>query len=203
MVTEKDIVKFISRKLRTKVILLSLTLLFFPFMFSLPFFHLNNVRIEYIIVLVSIGLLFTLVVDGFIIKIFLRPAIQEYKNPLDEPIFRSFKNPARLADAINEANSQASIYEQGPVRLTEKYIYNKSDYRSIARLHEVRELRLVMDPKDTEGTALMVVDCHQHSTTFSVSGDRNAARHLGDLVQKHCPDISKNGLEQPSEVVKI
>ena len=185
MVTEEKLISSIKRKHRGKV---------FSFI----------VAIEEVIIFVLMGTIFTLIVDGFIFIKFLKPEIQDAKDVMRDPVFRAFRNPSNLVRIINEIESSEAIYEQGTTKMTEDYLIDKKDYRTVVRLSDVVKVSIGMDPHNTDGCALFVSDKHNRTCYYTITGDRNAARHLGNLVEKHCPNLEgQHHFEEQSEVVKL
>ncbi len=206
MVTEQQLNSKIKKAHILNCIGFMFAMLVFPVMYAMPFVFsgIERAPIEMIVAVSLIGVIFTVGIDGYILRKHLLPEIRDVKNVTNDPIFRAFDSMSEIVRILNEIEATPKIYEHNNVKLVKDYIVDMGDYRTLMRLADVTHLGIGMDAHDTDGSALMVRDKFDRICRYSISGDKNAAIHLGDLVIKHCPSIkNKHEFEQQSQVEKL
>ncbi len=205
MFTEEDVIQIIKSKYTASVALYYLTLLVMPGMFILLTIAMLGTRNPLGIALVAfMGTIASILTDLFLYKKIVKPAIKERRDVMTDPVFRIFKTPAELTAALNEAKQAEAAYEFNNIKVTDKYIVSFDDPRSIMRFEDVDYYGFGNDPRNNEGTALIVADNdHERTCFYSTNGDSEAARHIADLLAERCPNAKNRALEQGSVVTKM
>ena len=198
MYTKKEVIKKIQQKHITELAIYYLMMLAMPAIFALLIMMVQPKPDDpSFIATVIVGVIASIVTAIIIYKKFINVAPAK-KGTNADPVFRAFKNIDGLVAALNEAMQQKAIYENGTIKVTEKYIVNFHDVRTIMRLDEVVNGYVGKNPNG-EGDSLFVIDKHDRSCYYTIGGgDDNAARHVGKILVDHCPMLKekaeKNGV---------
>ena len=188
MFTKENVVKQIKQKHAVELLLYYLMMLFMPGIFLFLFLMTGSrVNVSYVILMTTIGTITTIIVDFIIYKKFIAVTAAK-KGTNADPVFRAFTNPDELTAALNEAKQMEAIYEHDTMKVTEKYIVDFKDVRTIMRLDEVVNGYIGRNPNG-EGDALFVIDKYDRSCYYSISGDENAAKHVGNILIERCPAL--------------
>lgn len=203
MFTEEEVIKQINKKNLMERLLYSLVLLVMPGVFILMIIEIKAYdSLPVLLLIVIMGIISTFIVDYFIIfKRFIVPSMGR-KNAMNDPVFKAFKTPAELVEALNKAKQAESIYELDSVKVTREYIVDYSDIRTIMRLEDITGASIGRNPK-SEGDALFITDSHDRTCYFILGGDVNAARHVINILIRYSPRLRDKAQKNDSVVTEL
>ena len=205
MYTEGQIAKKIRAGHRQKLLVYILCMFFMPTAFfsaSIPLFRGSiSVSLPYILVMVVISSLATIFVDYFIIwKKFLEP---DLKGSLEnDPVFRAFKSLPNLTAAVNEAMSGDRLYQHDDFYFTYKYIVDARHPETIMRLEDIVESFVTGDTR-SDGKMVVVKDCYDRMSQFSLGGDKESAMHVCKMIYKYGSRLKNKPPKDDSVVAEL
>ena len=205
MYTERDIIKKIRSGHRREILSYALTMLVMPTVFLLAFLNIPSTKniLPFIIVGVIIGTVVSSLVDYFLVwKKFIAPILSG-DIVRNDPVFRVFKDTKQLVTAINEAAKEKAIYEHDGFRFTYKYIVDLEHPNTIMRIDDIINSYVTGDAHNTDGKMLVVEDCFNRTSHFSLSSDKEAAMHVCRLIDEQSPRLKDKKLKDDSVVVDI
>ena len=205
MYTEQDIIKKIRSNHRKEIFSYALTMLIMPSIFLLTFCAVPGAmkQLAVAIVLLTIGVIASFIVDYFIIwKRFIAPAIND-NIVMNDPVFRVFKDVKQLTEVINEVAKGKAAYEHDGFRFNSKHIVDLDNPSTIMRLEDITNSYVTGDAHNTDGKMLVVEDCFNRTSHFSLSSDKEAAMHVCRLIYEQSPRLKDKKLKDDSVVVKL
>ena len=205
MYTEQDIIKKIRSNHRKEIFSYALTMLIMPSIFLLTFCAVLGAmkQLAVAIVLLTIGVIASFIVDYFIIwKRFIAPAIND-SVVMNDPVFRVFKDVKQLTEVINEVAKGKAAYEHDGFRFNYKYIVDLDDPSTIMRLEDITNSYVTGDAHNTDGKMLVVEDCFNRTSHFSLSSDKEAAMHVCRLIYEQSPRLKDKKLKDDSVVTEL
>ncbi|MCR4753491.1 MAG: hypothetical protein K5837_03685 [Candidatus Saccharibacteria bacterium] len=205
MYTEQDIIKKIRSNHRKEIFSYALTMLIMPSMFLLTFCAIPGAmkQLAVAIVLLAIGVIASFIVDYFIIwKRFIAPAIND-SVVMNDPVFRVFKDVKQLTKVINEIAKDKAAYEHDGFRFNYRYIVDLDNPSTIMRLEDITNSYVTGDAHNTDGKMLVVEDCFNRTSHFSLSSDKEAAMHVCRLIYEQSPRLKDKKLKDDSVVTEL
>ena len=206
MYTEQDIIKKIRSNHRREIFSYALTMLIMPAAFLFLFINIpprTTSELFLLLIIFIIGAIASVVVDYFVIwRLYIAPAI-ENNIVMNDPVFRVFKDIKQLTSVINEVASEKAIYEHNGFRFSYKYLVDLNNPSTIMRLEDITKTYVTADANNTDGKMVVVEDCFNRTSHFSLSSDKEAAMHVCRLIYEQSPRLKNEKLKDDSAVTEL